>query len=33
MRMNVYHAMYLGLLIFLLLIGLAASIHPLIGGY
>jgi hypothetical protein len=32
MRMNVYHAMYLGLLIFLLLMGLAACIHPLLGG-
>jgi hypothetical protein len=32
MNMNFYHAMYLGLLIFLLLTGLAVLIHQLIGG-
>jgi|GEM_PF-5625548 hypothetical protein len=31
--MNTYQTMYLGLLIFLLLLGLAALLHPLTGGF
>lgn len=31
--MNTYQAIYLGLLIFFLLLGLAALIHPLSGGF
>ncbi len=32
MKMNVYEAIYLGLLIFLLLLSLAPLIHQLLGG-